>query len=132
MAETEYRIIPFKTFIADMYLQFKDVEIREKGLFKPKEEKVEVWRFVPEDTYAYVNGLYLTSSSCPVELPSWREGDFMHSFHKLESFNLIPFAKGYPDIEEYFKYLREKREEYLQEEAEAENASTIYLNNDKE
>lgn len=119
---TEYRIIPLKTFIADMYLQFKSIEEVKPFWFWQKPYTQEVWRFVPAENVGKVLGDYLTEQSCPTSLPSWNEDRFLHSFHQQESYSLIPFTKKYPNIEDYFLMLREKRAEFLQKEAEKKKA----------
>ena len=126
MAKTEYRIIPCKTFIGDMYLQFKTTDKKNKLFGGIKEE--DNWRFIPKELDAYVLGYYLNQDSCPTSLPFMQEGRFIHSFYEQESYELIPFTKRYEDVEQYFEHLRKKREEYLiGKKLKAENAKTIYL-----
>lgn len=117
MIKTEYRIFPNKTYMADEYLQFKRID--KKGR--------EIWCYVPEVPYAKLFGIYLTQEECPTELLEFREADFKRSFYKLESYMLIPFTQEYPNIEEYFKYLRNKRENYLKEQEDKKNMKIIYL-----
>lgn len=126
MSKTEYRIIPYKTYIADMYLQFKDVKVSRKGLFGKKVLKT-VWRFIPRKLDAYVLGEYMTKGTCPLQLPEHEEHRFLDCFFKQESYELIPFTKKYPDIEVYFEEIRAERIAYLMEEANKKNAKTIYL-----
>ncbi len=126
MKLTEYRIIPCKTFIGDMYLQFKTIE-QKTGLFGGV-KKVEKWRFVPQELYASVFGVYLSPESCPTSLPLMEESRFLHCFYEQESYDLIPFTNRYKDITQYFEHLANKRKEYLASEKDKiENIKTIYL-----
>jgi len=125
--KTEYRIIPYKTFIGDMYLQFKFIE--KKKNFIGRIVVKETWRFVPEESFSKVIGNSLSQDSCPKLLNSltMNEAYYMHSFYKQEKYFLIPFTKKYPNIEKYFEYLREIRKEYLKEQEEKNNAKIINL-----
>ena len=78
MIKTEYRILPYQTFIADLYLQFKSIE-RKKMFFGGYTEK-EVWRFVPCDDVCKVLGYYLREEACPTYLPFSSENYFIHDF----------------------------------------------------
>jgi hypothetical protein len=115
MEKTAYRIIPLKTFIADRYLQFK--RINEKGK--------EIWCFVPKVLDAYVSGECLTQEDCPESISDMRGTSFKHSFYGSEKHSLIPFTTEYPDIEEYFKHIRKKRQEYLDNQQKERNDRTI-------
>jgi hypothetical protein len=130
VAMTEYRIIPLRTFIGDMYLQFKDTEtfVRRHGFLwlKTTEEVREVWRFVPKEGYPRVHGYWLSKSRCPTSLPHRREAEFMHCFYSLQG-GLKRFKKQYPDIQKYFDYLTLEHQEYLDKEAAANNAEVQYL-----
>ncbi len=119
--KTIYRIITLRTFIADRYLQFKSTtSVRSFPKFWVKRE-IECWRFIPQDTYAYVFGLCLNQSSCPIKLPFMGESHFLHCFYKQVR-SLQSFARRFPDIQKYFDDLQKKREEYLEEEREKNSA----------
>lgn len=133
---TTYRIAPYQTDRGvKMYLQFKDtdtVRYREGwlgwlGIGKQVGKRIEVWRFIPKETYAYTIGSPLSPGLAPVDLPHWEEHRFLRSYHGQE-WELRRFVEANPDIEPYFDYLRKKRVEYLEKLAAAEKAETIYFN----
>jgi hypothetical protein len=131
---TEYRIIPCRTFIGDMYLQFKHTETITKrkgwlswlGIGNTVTETREVWRFVPKEGYPKVHGYWLSQEACPSTLPFMHEAEFMHSFHQQEG-RLKGFAQNYPDIQVYFDKLYNARKAYLNREKAAQNATVEYL-----
>lgn len=125
MHKTEYRILPYQTFIADLYLQFKSIE-RKKKFFGGYTEK-EVWRFVPSDDMCKILGDYLNEFDCPTYLPSFRESYFIHDFATQEWHSIVPFIKKYPNIEDYFKEMQIKRKEYLEEKEANKNLKITYL-----
>lgn len=103
---TEYRIIPCRTFIGDLYLQFKRTRKVRTFFGLGKEKEISEWCFIPSDDYPMVFGYWLTADSCPVRLPFHSESNFLHCFDEQESYELIPFTKKYPDVELYFEHLR--------------------------
>lgn len=125
--KTEYRIIPYKTYIGDLYLQFKTVDTVKK--FFGGTKVVENWRFVPKENRCVFLGSYLNPDECPTR---FIEGShFLHCFHNQENYvigGLIPFIKQWPNINDYFLYLQEKRKAHLQKKIDEEkNAKVIYL-----
>lgn len=110
--KTKYRIVPIKSHVGDMFLQF---------------EVHGVWRFVPDERFAYVTGKYLSINDCPTDLPEYEDGYFLRCYYKNQDYNLIPFTKNFPKILDYFTYLEIKREEYLKEKEEKGKAPIIYL-----
>lgn len=128
--KTEYRIIPYRTFIADKYLQFKSVKTvtkrRISNLFRKTTETIEIWRFVPKENCPIVLGYYLYEDYCPTEMPFMSSGDFLSCFNEQE-WDLKRFAKQYPDISVYFQELHDKRKKYLEKEKRANNAKVEYL-----
>lgn len=125
MIKTEYRILPYQTFIADLYLQFKSIE-RKKKFFGGYTEK-EVWRFVPCDSICKVLGYYLSEYSCPTSLPYSSENYFIHDFAGQEWHSINPFVHKYPKIENYFKEVQIKRKQYLEEQEANKKLKTKYL-----
>lgn len=125
--KTEYRIIPYRTYIADKYLQFKDIVIVKPWFRKPYQK--EVWRFIPRSrpSYPAVHGYWLYKEDCPTSLPYFYEHAFLNCFNEQEDYDLIPFSEEYKDINDYFKYLRKQRKEYLEKEEKAKNMKTKYL-----
>ncbi len=128
---TEYRIISITDSFGftDRWLQFKDIKtITGKKWLLFGEERViqekEIWRFIPGDTAAKVFG-YTHKSQCPTSL-FCVPGSFMKSFHGQEHYDLEPFTKNYPDIDEYFKEMKIKHEEHEKKEEERDD-STILL-----
>jgi hypothetical protein len=121
---TEYRIVTINTFLADRFLQFRST--RTKRPFPWHRTVTEdCWRFIPEMSQ-HIFG-YWSEQDCPTQLPGLFDTSYMHSFHKQEDFNLIPFTKRYPDIQPYFDAMNQKYDEYLKERAEAAQAPTTYL-----
>jgi len=117
MKKTEYRIIPYKTFLAEMFLQFKYYD-----------GKNTVRCFIPKKQTAYVLGENLTQESCPESVSHMEGAKFLCSNYEQEKYELVPFAKKYKNIEKYFEYLREKRKFYLSEnERKEREAKIIYL-----
>lgn len=110
--KTNYRIVPIESYIGDMFLQFED-----NG----------VWKFVPEERHSYVTGRHLSIEDCPTEIPKHDDNYFLHCYYNNQEYNLIPFARLYINIQEYFKYLAVKREEYLKQKIEKGKAPIIYL-----
>lgn len=111
--KTKYRIIPFETHLGDMYLQFED-----NG----------VWRYVPKENHVYVTGKFLTIPECPIEIENGYEWYFLSCYYKNQDYELVPFARLYANIQDYFDRLKIKRDEYLKEKEEkGRNAKIIYL-----
>jgi hypothetical protein len=109
--KTEYRIIPIETFIADQYLQFKrTIDGDDK------------WCFIPKIERPKVLGQFLTQEECPTELPKGSlAADFLHCFNDHQDYELVPFAKNYPDINLYFEELNLLRQEYLKKKEDQKN-----------
>lgn len=128
--KTEYRIIPYRTFIGDKYLQFKSTETITKrkilNLFRKTTETKEVWRFIPIENYSTILGYCLHEDFCPTELPFMSSGNFLSCFHEQEWY-VKDFAKQYPDIGVYFQELQNKRKKFLEKEERAKNAKVEYL-----
>ncbi len=125
--KTEYRIIPYKTYIGDLYLQFKTVDTVKK--FFGGTKIVENWRFVPQENRCVFLGSYLNPNECPT---AFIEGShFLHCFHNQENYSvggLIPFTKKWPNINDYFEKLKSDRTKHLlKKETEEKNAKVIYL-----
>lgn len=125
--KTEYRIIPHRTFIADKYLQFKSYKyVRSFWKFWEKPKRVECWRFIPKDTYAYVLGVCLNEHSCPESTGFFGDAHFLHCFNEQE-WDLVGFSKNYEDISKYFEKLQDKRREHLEDEEKKKNMKVQYL-----
>jgi len=125
---TEYRILPHKTFIADLYLQFKRTRVVKTWFGFGKEKEIIEWCYIPEKSYPEVFGYWLSTYSAPSKLPFGREAEFISCFAEQESFDVIPFTKRYPDIEQYFEHLRNIRQQYLEtKERQRKNRKVQYL-----
>lgn len=109
--KTKYRLKAEKTTCGDLSLQFLHNE---------------KWYYVPEDNTCYVLGHNLTKNLCYEDGYS-PDGRFMTSFIDQEKYDLIPFTKKYPIIEEYFLDMQAKRVVYLANEKRKENLKDIYL-----
>lgn len=110
--KTTYRILPFESYIGDMFLQFEDNGI---------------WKFIPEQRHSIVTGKYLTKEDCPDVLPKNEDSYFLHCYYKNQDYYLVPFSKSYPNIQMYFEMLNEKRAEYLKDKEDKGKAPIIYL-----
>jgi hypothetical protein len=121
---TEYRLYPFKTFIGDIYLQFRYQAIT-KSIFG-REREVDRWVFVPNIETAIL-GYELYPCVCPKKIYESDGGKYMNCFIDQESFSIIPFTKKYPDIEEYFKERRQACEEYVKKQIESHKLKIKYL-----
>lgn len=134
---TQYRIITLITYVGDRYLQFKSTKKNSKRLWpkfcKVKCEEVECWRFVPtENTYVLRR---VDEESCLTSFynPAFGVGDvsmYMHSFAGHEDYEiggLTPFVRNYPNIQDYFSELNQKREEYLRKTRAIKDIPTRYL-----
>ena len=125
--KTEYRIINLRTYIGDKYLQFKSKKkVRCFPKFWKKKEEL-CWRFIPQENTYIIE--YIDENDCPTYLPSGREHRYLHCFHNHEDYSiggLTPFIKKFPNINDYFTELRQKRDNYLAEEEVRNSAPDIY------
>lgn len=126
---TQYRIITLRTFIADRYLQFKSKTtrtVREYPFFwRTRTVESECWRFIPQESTAYVLGDCLNEQSCLTRIPYRWEGRLLHCFYGPDDYfsGFISFMRKYPDIQKYFQEMVQKRSEYLAKEQRINTAA---------
>ena len=128
---TEYRIITYRTYIADRYLQFKTTKtVRNFPDFWNKHEKEE-WRFIPEPE-RYILG-YHGVRSCPKKLNHFLgdEGNYVSSFHGQEGYGRMGgvtwLPSTYPNIQDYFNNMNSRYEAFKEEERKNRTTKTTYL-----
>jgi hypothetical protein len=124
--KTEYRIVTAKTDSVKRYLQFKSKEQIRKFPDIWNKKEVECWRYIPEENIHFFS--CLSEEDCPTFVSFFTAIDLVCSSYNLESYDLIPFTKRFPNINDYFSYIGKLREEHLAKEEKAKNAETIYLN----
>ncbi len=107
--KTQYRIIERKSYLYDVWLQFKDSKTT--GWFKKR--VVDVWRFVPNAKIASIGGNQLKKTDCAEDgCLNFNAFVYKGSFFNLD-FEFTVFAQSWVDIDDYFTYINELREEHL-------------------
>ena len=72
-------------------------------------------------------GTYLSQKSCSPSAGLFSASDHLKCFIGLEKYDLIPFTKRYPDIENYFEERRKLYQQYKNKRQRESEAKIINL-----